>query len=456
MTIRNKLVLSVSALLALTIGSLGYGVLAVSRSFSAKDTARRVRIIERSVEKAAQDALLQKDDLLLISYVNFLREQYPPLALVGIDWELEGRARALSVGKAPGHPHIQESRSQIRHPSEPSRKVALRLTIDLKSIDEALAENARRLGKIILGVALLVLVLGLGFSYWFARRITAPLSSMAGLAAEIGSGRLGSRLDWSSDDELGALARVFNLMSQRLAELDESKKNFVSSVTHELRSPLGAIESFLHLIDGRLKRSLNGEAAQCREYLGRIQTNVRRLSGFINDLLDVAKIEKGKMECVLKPMELGGVVSEVCQFFEAKAQQQGVKLLPRLPQLPSVQGDSERIRQVLVNLLANSLKFTPSGGEVVISGAQRREPGQAWVEVSVSDTGRGMEAADLEGVFEAFAQGKNVREGVIGTKGTGLGLYIVKSIIEQHGGRIEARSAPGRGTQIVFWLKTAA
>ncbi|MEK7743852.1 MAG: HAMP domain-containing sensor histidine kinase, partial [Elusimicrobiota bacterium] len=172
------------------------------------------------------------------------------------------------------------------------------------------------------------------------------------------------------------------------------------------------------------------------------------------DLLDVAKIERGKMECQLRPMKVQEVASEVVQFFEAKSKEQGVTLLNRLdPQLAEVHGDPERVRQVFVNLISNALKFTPAGGHVWVQGEQYREGNQRYLEVAVADTGRGMDDEDARNLFQKFAQGKNVNLGVKGPKGTGLGLFIVKSIVEAHGGKVSVRSSPGKGTQFLFNLK---
>jgi two-component system phosphate regulon sensor histidine kinase PhoR len=196
------------------------------------------------------------------------------------------------------------------------------------------------------------------------------------------------------------------------------------------------------------------DPAQFQAYFDRIKTNVGRLSGFINDLLDVAKIERGKMECTLKSMRLQDVAGDVVQFFEAKAKEQGVTLATRLdPNMGPVQGDPERLRQVIVNLVSNALKFTPKGGSVWIQGEQFRENGGRYVEVSVVDTGRGMDAEDQKRLFQKFAQGKNTNERVAGHRGTGLGLVIVKSIVEAHGGKVSVKSQVGKGTQFQFSVR---
>ncbi len=455
MTIRTKLTLSITLLLAVTMGLMSAGVLVVSESFASRDAEQRIGIIENSAQRAAKDALLLKDDLALISYFNFLRAQYPALSFARITWQSpEGRSRSLTVGEESNAPNIDSRWVLASDPGEAARRVRVRLGIDSSALSEQVRQERRRLGKIVLLVAIATILLGALFSVWFARTLTAPLNSLVKLAAEIGTGKLGGRLEWTSDDELGALVKVFNRMSQRLEELDETKKNFVSSVTHELRSPLGAIESFLHLVEERMKADTAQSRAQCDEYIGRIKVNIQRLSRFITDLLDVAKIERGKMECVLKPMRIQDTATEVVQFFEARAKEQGINLVNQLdPHLPQIFGDPERLRQVLINLVTNSLKFTPKAGTVWIGGEQYREGTSRWLEVQVGDTGRGMDHLDIDRMFQAFSQGRNVGDGVFGSKGTGLGLYIVKSIVEQHGGKIDIKSTPGKGTRLTFSVR---
>lgn len=456
MTIRSRLVLATFLLQVASMATLGWGVLVVRKQFQERDMRKEASVIEVAVERAALDSLIQKDDVALLSYMKFLQRQYPAINQAHIRWRAKGREREATVGEVRPGAQRRKTRFTVADPADPQRTVEVALALDYDVLNAPFMDANRRLGKIILAVWAGGSLLGLALSYWLARSLTKPIIEISRLAEEIGGGKLGGRLAWESDDELGGLVRAFNSMSSRLEEFDSVKRNFVSSVTHELRSPLGAIESFLQLIREKVAAGAPEGFAQSKDYLERIQVNVRRLAGFINDLLDVAKIEKGKMECVLRPMELTGVAQEVCQFFEAKAGQQGVTIANRMQQLPPVVGDADRVRQVLVNLVANGLKFTAQGGQVWIAGEQFRDGGARWVEVTVGDTGRGMDEADRQRLFSPFTQGRNVSEGVAGHKGTGLGLYIVKSIVDQHGGRVEAKSAPGRGTKIVFSLKVAA
>lgn len=454
MTIRSRLVAAIFLLQVFSMAGLGWAGLLILRQLHEKDVEHSARTIEALVNRAASEALLQRDDLQLISHLNFARSQYPAMAYARIEWHHADRVRAHVLGGGtPSGPATRETRLRIEDPADRQRFVLVSLGVDRSELERPLEERRRRLAKVFLMAWAGASALGLLISAVLAHSFTKPLEGLARVAEQIGSGRFGAKLEWESEDELGRLVRVFNMMSVRLEELDSAKRNFVSSVTHELRSPLGAIESFLQLI--REKAAAGPEGfRQSEQYLARIEVNVRRLAGFINDLLDVAKIEKGKMECVLRPMELGPVAQDVCMFFEAKAAQQGVAVSSRIDGVPSVQGDADRLRQVLVNLVSNGLKFTPPGGRIVIGAEQVREGGQRWVEVSVADTGRGMDEADRQRLFQPFTQGRNITDGVAGHKGTGLGLYIVRSIIEQHGGRIDVRSVPGQGTTIRFSLRT--
>lgn len=444
------------ALQLFSLALFGGGVVAVLKNSENLKTADSEEVLRHTIARTALDALIQRDQVQLLSYINFLKGQYPALTYARIFWKKEGKTVHHEIGATGGGPSITERQVVVSDPSQPGQTVEVVFGVDRDVLRLPFAQSRVHSLKILGVVAVLVMLLGLVGSVVFARALTAPLFALGRLAQEIGFGKLGGRLDWESNDEFGALVHSFNAMSARLEEFDTVKRNFVASVTHELRSPLGAVESFLQLIRDKMAASTPEGLAQSKEYLERIGTNVRRLSGFINDLLDVAKIEKGKMECVLHPLKLTSVVQDVCLFFEAKAGNQGVSIENRLGPIPEVMADSDRVRQVLVNLVSNALKFTPKGGHVWILGEQFRDGGERWIEISVSDSGRGMAEADRRALFQPFVQGRNVADGVAGNKGTGLGLFIVKSIIDQHAGKLSVKSTPGQGTTVSFTLRTAA
>ncbi|MFI5363530.1 MAG: ATP-binding protein [Elusimicrobiota bacterium] len=455
MTIRARLIVQTVFLQVICLVLLGYGVFAVQRAYGQRDIDSAEEQLRLAVARTADDALIQKDQVQLLSYLNFLKVQYPSLAYARTIWRIGGKTASQSLGAPQPFGHVLERRVVVSDPNSADRDVEVFFGVDQDVLKARVLESQRRMLKILALVGAFTVVISLLLSVVFSRSLSRSLTALGTMAEQISEGRLGVRLEWSSQDEIGTLVRVFNNMSSRLADLDVSKKNFVSSVTHELRSPLGAIESFLPLIREKSVSPDPAARAQAVEYLDRIEANVHRLNRFITDLLDVAKIEQGRMECVLRRMQLGPISADVAQFFEAKAHSLGVVVENRINGEPPVMGDADRLRQILVNLVANSLKFTPSGGRVTIEAGQVKEDGQRRLEVSVSDTGRGMDEADRQLLFKPFSQGRNVTEGVAGPKGTGLGLYIVKSIVDQHGGKVEVQSVPGQGTRISFSLKVA-
>lgn len=456
MTIRAKLTLSVTLLFAVALSTLGAIFIRLERRQLELTAAEDQRIIVSTVDRAARDALVQRDDLLLLSYIKFLQQEFPGLSFVEVSWQEGDRLRKHHIGRPESEDPDgrREQVLRVKDPTDPGRVVTLGIDIDQAYFDGEVEKQVGRVTRDLVRLFGIAILIAAVFSDWFARSLTKPLAALSEVAGEIGRGKLGVRLEWKSNDEVGALVQGFNQMSQRLEELDAMKRDFVSAVTHELRSPLGAIESFLNLMAAKMVGGRPSDPAQFQAYFDRIKTNVGRLSGFINDLLDVAKIERGKMECTLRTMRLQDMASEVVQFFEAKAKEQGVSLQTRLdPNLGTVSGDPERLRQVVVNLVSNALKFTPKGGSIWVQAEQFREGGQKWVEVSVVDTGKGMDEEDQKRLFQKFAQGKNTNDRVAGHRGTGLGLVIVKSIVEAHGGKVAVKSQPGKGTQFSFSVR---
>ncbi|MHB2026963.1 MAG: sensor histidine kinase [Elusimicrobiota bacterium] len=452
MKIRTKLFIVVNALLMSCMAILGYGIIIAENAYTGAELKNSAKAIEDSAVRVAMDALLQKDELQLVSYVNFLKTLYPALSYAKIQWRDGRQSQNLFLGESPPLHRISEKKLSVIDPSQTNRRADITLGID----DAVLSRQARvqewRLEKIIFSGWCAASFLGLIIIYLMSRTFTVKLDSLTALALEIGAGNLGKKLEWKSDDEIGDLARIFNDMSVKLSELDEAKKTFMSSVTHELRSPMGAIESFLSLIEAKIQEGSPQALKEAFEYMDRIKTNVARLGRFIDELLDAAKFSKGGIACVLKKMDVSEGISEVCELFEPKSQALEVQLECQCQKPLWVMGDSDRLKQVLSNLISNSLKFTSAGGRISITARNIvDERGVSMAEIAVKDNGKGIASNDVEKIFEPFFQGKNAKQ--ISGKGTGLGLYIVKSIVEQHGGRINLESRPGLGTLVAFTLK---
>ena len=238
--------------------------------------------------------------------------------------------------------------------------------------------------------------------------------------------------------EAEAARELLAAQNERLRELDRLKDEFISLVSHELRTPLTSIRGYLELLreDGRL------DEEQLR-YLGIVDRNSERLLDLVSDLLFLAQADAGKLNFELQPVDLETLVADCVEAAQPTATAKEIELTTSTHQLPvQLQGDPERLAQVLDNLVSNALKFTPSGGRVEIS--LQGVDGVAVIEVS--DTGLGLAEDEQDQLFERFFRSSRASENAI--PGTGLGLAIAKTIVERHGGRIRLKSALDVGTTV--------
>lgn len=232
--------------------------------------------------------------------------------------------------------------------------------------------------------------------------------------------------------------------NERLRELDELKSAFVSTVSHELRTPMTSIKGYVdNILDG-----LTGALTEKQSYyLGRVKHNVERLTRMINDLLDLSRIEAGKVELHLGIVCTRDLIADVAEGFQRIAREKGITLRTEFSgELAPVWGDRDKLHQVLTNLIQNAIKFAPKGGEVRVESCMRKD---GAVQISVHDTGCGIPPHELDRVFDRFYRGESVPTE---DRGSGLGLPIAKSLVELHSGRIWAESAPGQGCRFSFTL----
>lgn len=236
--------------------------------------------------------------------------------------------------------------------------------------------------------------------------------------------------------------------NERLAELARMKTQLLNSVSHELSTPLTPIMLQLYLLRTGRMGSLSDEQKHAVDILDR---NLARLSILVKDVLDVSRIEAGRLKIQRQEIDLVDVVAEAVDSFKAPAKANGVSLQQGHPETLALVADKRRIGQVLYNLLSNALKFTPSGGTIKVEAAA----GASEVVVSVTDTGLGIRPEDIGKLFQPFSQVHDTMQKT--HAGTGLGLYICKGIVEQHGGRIWCESEGiSKGTMFAFSLPLGA
>ena len=312
------------------------------------------------------------------------------------------------------------------------------------------------------GFAALAIVLALLFGFVISWSFIAPVREAHGFLAQVAAGNFGVTVRVANRDEFGELAENMNRMSrelqrldadqrraaaelqtlnERLAQASRAKSEFLASMSHELRTPLNAILGFTELI----LDNLYGEVpAPLRDPLVDVQTNARHLLRLINDVLDLSKIEAGRMELASADYVVADVLETVRASLRSLAAEKGLDFVVSVPSdLPMAYGDGKRITQCLLNLTGNALKFTKRG-RVEIAAALDGET----LRYRVTDTGIGIPQDQLENVFSEFRQVDATIAREYG--GTGLGLSITKKFVELHGGRIWAESEPGKGSTFSF------
>ena len=295
-------------------------------------------------------------------------------------------------------------------------------------------------------ISAITIFLAIAISLFITRGFTKPLTLLMNKTREISRGGLNSDLDISSPPEISELAGSFNAMVRQLKAVDKMKSDFFSVMSHELRTPLTSIKEGISL----LQDGMNGAFTQRQKKLLSILTvETHRLIGYVNSLLDLSKMEAGMMTFHFEEGSLSHLIekalTEIVPLVESKRIRLEAKMTGRLP---ITRMDGERILQVLRNLIGNAVKFTPEGGQVIVS-ARPTDRGQ---EVSVADTGPGIAKENMATIFEKFHQASASNSNRL--KGTGLGLAIVKHIITAHEGKVWAESEPGKGSTFIFVLPT--
>jgi signal transduction histidine kinase len=243
--------------------------------------------------------------------------------------------------------------------------------------------------------------------------------------------------------ELAASNREIAEKSQQLEVASQHKSEFLANMSHELRTPLNAVIGFSEVLLQRMFGELN---AKQDEYLQDIYASGQHLLSLINDILDLSKIEAGRMELELTDFDLPTALDNALTLIRERAGRRGIALHLSIDErLGQMRADERKIRQVVLNVLSNAIKFTPEGGRIDVAAVPRDE----FVEVSVSDSGIGIAPEDQEAVFEEFRQVGTAAKKV---EGTGLGLSLSRKFIELHGGRIWVQSQLGIGSTFTFTI----
>jgi len=468
MRLRTKFSLLNSFLIIVVILGVSIFLFVAEKKLLIQETEENRSDIIKGLAQVGKESLITNDEILLINYINLVKKTrgviyamvtdnrgkilaHTDVALLGKSANGPVATKAISSNELATQTYVDKDKGNILDIAMPilvnENKMGMaRIGFAQDALHEVVEEALRRTRNRIFGVAIVALILGFIGAIILAQMMAKPIKRMAIGAELIGQGKLDTRILVNSRDELGSLARELNKMSRRLQEIDQMKSDFLASVTHELRSPLTSLTAYIELF---LKGGAGELSEKAKKFLTIMERSNSRLSRFIDDLLDMAKIERGKMEIRKETMEILPIVSETVEFVKPEANRKSIEIEMEIPEkLPLVFVDGERTRQIITNLLSNSIKFSEERGKVSIKIQEEKD----YLQFSISDTGIGISPEDIGRIFDKFEQVKEVRERIKGPKGTGLGLTIAKSLVEAQGGKIWVESEVGKGSTFYFTL----
>lgn len=294
--------------------------------------------------------------------------------------------------------------------------------------------------------AAVLLVAALLFTLWVGRRVLSPIQALTAATTRLAKGETEGRLPVGSDDEVGRMSSSFNAMLDALEQQRTLRRRMVADLAHELNTPLSVLQLELAGLEAGLQSP--------EECAGRIGVELEVLKRLAADVGLLAELDQGSLPIERAPTDAVACCHEAVQRWQAKAAAKKVALrYGGVEQLPEIHADSLRVVQVLGNLIGNAIRHTEAGGSVEVRAKHGVDAdGQAAVEIAVADTGEGIAPEQLEVVFERFVRGDAARTRE--TAGRGLGLAIVADLVQRHGGRVWAESAPGQGSTFRFTIPT--
>jgi signal transduction histidine kinase len=476
MKLRTRFALFSMVLVTIIVVGTSYSTLYFLKALVMQEIETTQRTLIENLAKVCEESQITRDDILAYNYLRSLQKTVRAIAYaLFIHTERQlilGDDSVLIQALGPSQDLFEKAKENKRVESFflPDGRTVVNYAAPVvlaehrvgtaflgfyeDEVDENIQESVQQIKTIIFYVAISAFFIGIIIALIFALRLTRPIIQLTAGAQFIGEGHLETQIDIKRKDEIGVLAKEFNLMAIKLKELDELKDAFVSSVSHELRSPLTAISGYVELLTMKPINQIAPEKVS--KALNIMQESTTRLTQFVNDILDAAKIKAGKMELHKTHFDVKVTSQSLFDLFQPLFDKKKIEaVLDVGANIPEVAADIEKVRQVMTNLLSNAYKFTPEGGKIILL-ARGPEEGKEWVTIGVKDTGIGIPKEHQHLIFGRFQQVPGAKDTIKGPKGTGLGLVIAKGIVEAHGGTIHFESEVGHGTFFYFTLPLKA
>ena len=472
MTLRTRFLLYVIGLIAgsflLYAGALSW----TQREFLEQDQEKANRDESGRWALLCEQSVLSKDEITLVHYLRELRgsDEVRWASFLALDGRVIMHTDLSKKNSAADDPAGRwalgvEQRAQRRFRAadgldvlvyaEPVRRGNERIGVSVLAFDasrqkkrmaSALAASVRRFA----GVTVLCLLAGVAGAIFVARGLVWPLQELTGAVRRLGGGDWSARPSVSRRDEIGELAVAFSEMSHRLGRLDELKDEFVSTVSHDLRNPLGAITMAARYLLFP-PNPISDEAR--KQILGTVLLSTARLRTMVDNILDAAKIKEGRLDSLRDPFSLGKVLGELHALYRPQAEEFGRRFVLDVPaDLPPAVGDEAQTYRILSNLLSNAFKFTSAGDRI---GLSAKPVSGNRIAVEVSDEGPGIAPGNIPQLFQRFHTLPSAESSIRKQQGTGLGLAIAKALALAQGGDLTVTSEKNHGTTFQLLLPQA-
>lgn len=464
MKLKTRFTLAIGGLVGVLFLLYTTALVLVERRHLVQEAERNHWLTAEHLALACNDALLTQDELGLVDFMNGLKKN--PEVLEAYCVEPDGRMVMhtdfkLKNARWPDSspPALAEKTALSREGvsvwaySAPVRRLrrpvaTARVLFNGDAVTRRLRDLLRQTARRLSWLTLVFLGISALLSSFLARALTRPIGDVVQGARRVGQGDLAARVWERGPGELGDLGREFNAMARKLGDLEEMKDSFIRTVSHDLRNPLSAIATSANVL------RTDDLPPSSRPLLEVIESSAVRLRTMVNNILDVAKIREGHLTFERTVFPVDTILKELARLFLPMAKESDKRLRLDLPDsLPPLNADEEKVMRIFLNLLSNAFKFTRDGDTIAISAAPA---GNGLVEFRVADTGLGIDPRRRESVFEPFRGVEGADDVARRRQGAGLGLSIVKTLVEGHGGRVRLESDLGKGTTVFFTLPAGA
>lgn len=324
--------------------------------------------------------------------------------------------------------------------TQPANQDDLIATLYISPLKSTISNLIQAINIYLLLGTLVAIVIALIITFFISRRITSPIRALTDSAQKLGKGDFSQRVNIKTRDEVGVLAQTFNMMAGDLERVEKLRRNMVADIAHELRTPLTNVAGYLEAIRDDVVKPDKATIISLSE-------ETALLTRLVNDLQEIALADAGELKLERQPEDISQLIAQSVTAIRTKLSSKGLEISTEIQDnLPMVDIDYHRIGQVLGNLLENACKHTAKGGKIIVVARLEKE----MVKISVNDTGEGIPAEDLPNMFERFYRVDKSRARTAG--GSGLGLTIVKRLVEAHGGSVGVQSELGKGSSFMFTL----